>query len=359
MRLLCAVLVALSIAAPSRAQEPAHPLDGLSASEHWTIRDVLLASGQADADTRFLYASLHEPPKAEVLAWRPGQSFRREAFVHLVKDTGGYEAVVDLRGHRVVSFREVTDRQYMANRAEDDAAGAAMLAHPEVQQALGQRGIRDLSTVVCFPINHGYFDLAEERGRRLARVSCFDNHQAVSSWGAPIGGLYAVVDLKDASVVRVVDTGARPAASLMGEHHPEAIGPTRPALSPILVSQPSGPGYALDGQEVSWDGWKFHFRVDPRRGVIISLVRHEDAGRDRSVLYQASLSELFVPYIESGRTVELPELLRPRNLPVNLRRHRKSARAGTGLPGLRHVLQRSDRLGERRALRAAATGVPV
>ena len=85
-------------------------------------------------------------------------------------------------------------------------------------------------------------------------------------------------------------------APALGEHHDEAIGPARKALPPIILSQPDGPGYKLDGHQVSWEGWRFHFRVDQRRGLVLSLIGHQDGDEFRSVLYQASLSELFVPY---------------------------------------------------------------
>ena len=62
---------------------------------------------------QILYAGLNEPPKAEVLVWRSGAAFRREARVHLVQSNVGYEAVVDLMNRRVLEFTEVTDRQYM------------------------------------------------------------------------------------------------------------------------------------------------------------------------------------------------------------------------------------------------------
>ncbi|MCZ6916045.1 MAG: hypothetical protein O7I93_04635, partial [Gemmatimonadetes bacterium] len=52
------------------------------------------------------YVSLHEPPKAEVLAWRAGEDFRREAFVHLIQSGAGYEAVLDLEGRRVLEWRD-------------------------------------------------------------------------------------------------------------------------------------------------------------------------------------------------------------------------------------------------------------
>jgi predicted PurR-regulated permease PerM len=62
--------------------------------------------------------------------------------------------------------------------------------------------------------------------------------------------------------------------------------------------QPKGASYTLNGHEVEWQNWKFHFRMDMRRGLVVSRVRYVDAGKERSVMYQGSLSELFVPYMD-------------------------------------------------------------
>ncbi|MBM4187171.1 MAG: hypothetical protein FJ206_07645 [Gemmatimonadetes bacterium] len=289
-----AVLAPFSLA----AQQPTHPLDGLTAAEHWVIYDVLQAAGKTDSSTLYVYEGLHEPPKAEVLAWRPGAAFRREAMVQVVQREIGYEGVIDLIGRKLLSWREATKRQYMVTRSEGRAAGDATVAHPEVRAALRRRGITDFRMIYCSAANEGYLDTPEERGRRLARMLCFNTRGAVSGVGAPIDGLQVVVDLQTAKVVRVTDTGVLPAATLSGEHHPEAIGPTRAPLPPLGVSQPMGPGFKLDGTQVSWDNWRFHFRLDPRRGLVLSQIRTVDQGRERSVLYQASLSELLVLYMD-------------------------------------------------------------
>ncbi|MDX1579170.1 MAG: hypothetical protein R3266_11835, partial [Gemmatimonadota bacterium] len=290
-------LLALMLPAPVFAQAPAHPLDGLSVAEHWTLYETLRDSGELeDEDVRFLYAGLHEPPKAEVLAWTPGQDFRREALVHLVQDGAGYEAVVDVRAGQVLDFREVTDRQYMTSDSEGREAAGALMEHPDFLAGLDRRGIVDRDMLVCFPISDGYFDLPEERGRRIARVTCWNRIGSLSGLGSPISSLVGIVDLESGEVLRVLDMDPTPAAPSIGEHHAEAVGATRDPLPPLVVSQPMGTGFELDGHEVAWEGWRFHFRVDQRRGIVLSRVRHETDGGDRSVLYQASLSELFVPY---------------------------------------------------------------
>lgn len=287
------------VTVPSAAQSYGHPLDHLSAAEHWAVYEALKASGRTDSTMKIAYIGLHEPPKAEVLAWRPGggQPVRREAFVHLVQSGAGYDAVVDLAGKRVLAWRDVAGRNYMATEAEDGMVHELMIAHPDVQAGLRKRGITDQNHLWCGGSNEGFFDLPEERGRRIIRALCRDGRGRFSGPGRRIDGLVGVVDVTQRKVLRVLDRDV-PVSEPEGEYDATAVGPTRPALPPLLTTQPMGPGFTVEGQQVSWENWRFHFRIDPRRGVVLSLVRWQDGTRERSILYQASLSELFVPYMD-------------------------------------------------------------
>src|SRR5207237_4408827 len=77
-------------------------------------------------------------------------------------------------------------------------------------------------------------------------------------------------------------------------------GPVPEPRSGIAIEQRPGPGFRLEGQTVTWAAWQFHVRVDPRLGLVVSMVRFLDRGTARSVLYQGSMSELFVPYMDPG-----------------------------------------------------------
>jgi primary-amine oxidase len=298
MRTLLVFLAAGLVGTNLTAQAPKHPLDGLSAREHWAIYDALIASGNTDSTTRYLYVALHEPPKAEVLAWKPGQPFRREGFVHLFQDAKGYEAVVDIAAKKLLSWREVPGRQYMAVAGEEETVNELLLKDSRVREAIRRRGITDFTHVNCYPQNEGYFDLPEERNHRVMRAVCGSERGRYTGFGESFEGLVVIVDLTDKKILRVIDTGVRPSSGPVGEYDAETIGSPREIKTPLAVSQPMGPAFTLEGQEVSWQNWKFHFRVDARRGIVLSLVRYSDAGRDRSVLYQGSLSELFVPYMD-------------------------------------------------------------
>ena len=298
MRMKSLVAALSLVASVAQAQAPTHPLDGLSARETWAVYDALVASGKTDSTTRYLYMGLHEPPKTEVLAWKSGQPFRREASVHLIQARRGYEAVVDITGKKVLSWKEVPGRQYMTSRGEGEAADGLAMKDARVRDAIKKRGITDFTNVGCSPANHGYFDLPEERGHRVVHLTCGDEHNRVSGYEETFGGLVVVVDLTDMKVLRVVDTGVQPSTGPFGDHDAEAIGATRETKNPVSMIQPLGPSFLLNGQQVSWQNWKFHFRVDQRRGIVLSMVKYTDEGKDRSIMYEGSLSELFVPYMD-------------------------------------------------------------
>lgn len=289
----------LFVAGAVSAQAPQHPLDGLSGREHWVVYDALVASGRTDTTTKYLYVGLNEPPKSEVQGWRAGQTFRREALVHLVQGATGYEAVVDLTGKRVLAWTQVPGRQFMIPAAEFGQMSRIALKDPRVLAAIRRRGITDLAHVSC-GANHGYLDQPEERGRRVMRITCNDDRGVVTGYGPEIEGLVIIADLTDDRIIDVTDRGVQPTGEPFGAYDAEAIGPTRETRSPVRMVQPLGPSYELNGHQVSWQNWKFHFRVDPRRGVVLSQVTYADGGKDRSVMYQGSLSELFVPYMDAS-----------------------------------------------------------
>lgn len=283
---------------PAAADAPRHPLDPLTAAEYQAAVAALRRANHVDEHSRYPMITLQEPPKAEVWSWQPGQPVRRAAFLVVKQGAQTFEAVVDLSDDRVVSWREVKGVQPGLLLEEWTAAQEIVLAHPDWQAAVRQRGITNLDGIVCVPLTVGYYGLAEEEGRRLFKVPCFDGRGTKNFWARPIEGLTAVVDINRRAVIKLIDTGVVPIPQAPADLDPAAVGALRPAPTPLVTSQPQGPGFTLQGHEVSWQGWRFHVRLDIRVGPVISLVRYDDHGTLRSVLYQGSLSELFVPYMD-------------------------------------------------------------
>jgi primary-amine oxidase len=77
-----------------------------------------------------------------------------------------------------------------------------------------------------------------------------------------------------------------------------AAGTLRAARRPTRLTQPAGGNVRIDGHSVSWGPWRFHVRIDPRVGTVISLARWIDGRAERPVLYQGYMSEMFVPYMD-------------------------------------------------------------
>lgn len=294
-----ALLLAIMVLAPrASSAQVRHPLDPLTWQEHWVLLEVLRNTGHYNDSTRLAQARLEEPAKALVWAWRPGQPIPRAAHAVVKQQAATYEAVVDLGNQRLVSWTEMTGVQPNFLDEEFGAMTAEVKKNPEFLAAMKKRGYTDLTFVDCFGGPPGRFGTPEEEGRRIAWVHCSDARMVRNRWTRQIEGLVVVVDVNQKKVLRVVDEGVVPVPTVNADYDDAAIGPLRPAAPPILVSQPGGPGFTLDGHTVTWQSWSFHVRPDQRVGMIISTVRYRDGDRERPVLYQGSLSEIFVPYMD-------------------------------------------------------------
>lgn len=294
---VAAATVMFAMVQPMWSQKPKHPLDGLTATEMWTVFDVLQSSGKVDLKTRFPMVQLKEAPKEEVLAWKSGQPMRREAFVMVKQGPRTIEAVVDVNNKKLVSWTEIKGVQPPAIADEQDEIDDAVKENAEFQRALKRRGITNLSTIVCGGSSAGYFGTAEEQGRRLLLITCQDVRGSLEAAGRTIEGLTALWDVNEKKVLRVTDTGVVPVPQTDQYYDVASVGVLR-QMAPVSVQQPMGPDFRLDGQSVSWQKWNFHFRIDRRVGLIISNVGYQDGERLRSILYEGSLSEMFSPYMD-------------------------------------------------------------
>ena len=273
-----------------------HPLDSLDAQEIVGAVSLLRKAGHADGDTYFASISLREPPKATVLAWNAGEPILRAADVVMRAKQRTYAAVVDLSRGQVESFRELPGVQPSIGTREFSLASGSATADSRMREGFEKRGITDSSQLFCAPRSIGNFGEPEERSRRLVKVDCFDIRGVRTNvFATPIEGLFATVDLDTGEVLEVTDLGVLPLPPGVGEIDVESIGAQRTA-NPIVQSAPLGSNVRIDGSVVRWQKWSFHLRWDVRAGAIISQVSFDEGDSPRSVLYQGSMGEIFVPY---------------------------------------------------------------
>src|SRR6201985_1745745 len=301
MRAFLRGLIALpTLSAPVWGQTavPHHPLDALTTQEYWTIHDVLEQSGHLTDKTLFSSVLLREPAKDQVLVWKAGDVIPREADVILEDGGKTIEARFDITGRKLESWTQVPGVQAPITGSELDTMNDIVKKDPRVIAALKHHGVTDLAGVRCEPIPITWMIFPEQSGSRIGFGDCTDSHGVYHPWGRAVEGVYILADLTSEKVLRVVDNDPVP-MSTSDINYEEGDATPRPGTKPLLLTQPQGPSYSIDNGEVVWQNWHFHFRLDPRVGPVINLVRYQDGDRLRSVMYEGSLSEMYVPYMDS------------------------------------------------------------
>jgi primary-amine oxidase len=277
-----------------------HALEPLSADEIVVAMRILREEQGLTERHRIVQIALHEPPKAAVLA---GQDTDREAFVIVIdRDRQqSHEAVVSVTGGRVRQWKEIVGSQPPFTFEEFAEAEQACINDPGYREAVAKRGITDLSLLMVDPWSAGAYEDSE--GRRLTRALTWVRASPDDNgYAHPLEGLLTVVDLHAGKVVKIEDHGVVQVPMSDGNYIPKYVGMLRDDIKPISISQPEGPSWEIDGYHVSWQRWKFRVGFTPREGLVLHQVTYADGGRDRSVLYRASVAEMVVPYGDPSPT---------------------------------------------------------
>jgi primary-amine oxidase len=273
-----------------------HPLDALTPEEYWKIYKILYDAGKLEDKTIFASLLLHEPPKSEVLAWKPGDPIPRQADAVLLTKGKSYAALIDIASGKLQSYAELKGLQAPVSEEEMHGFEDVLKSDPRIVGALKKRGITDLRLVSCYVTPAGYVALPEQTaGRRIGWGGCVYTANAKYGWDREIPGIFFVVDMNEKKIVRFSDYGAVPMPPSTSIYDAEG-GPALPGTKPFLIAQPDGPSFTIKDGEVSWQNWRFRFRLDPRVGPVVNQVFYRDEGKSRSVLYEGSLSEMYVPY---------------------------------------------------------------
>jgi primary-amine oxidase len=279
-----------------------HPLDALTPEEYWKVYNVIQSAGKLADKTLFSSILFQEPAKTDVLAWKPGMPIVRKADVVLLTEGKSYAAVVDISAGKLESYTELKKDQSPVTESEMHGYDDLLKKDPQVVAALKKRGITDLRLVTCYVTPAGYVGLQEQtEGRRIGWGGCTYSANAKFAWDREIPGIFFVVDMNTKKITRFSDYGAVPMPAATSIYDADG-GPALPGTKPLLISQPNGPSFVIKDGEVSWQNWRFRFRLDPRVGPVVNLVNYQDGDKQRSVLYEGELSEMYVPYQDPEET---------------------------------------------------------
>lgn len=283
-----------------------HPLEPLTNAEVQQAVKILRTAGKVTPTTRFVSISLKEPSKQAVHGFTGTQAPPREAFVVLFDNgsNSAFEATLSLAKNELLNWKHIPGAQPTMTIDEQVECEQAVLASPDFKAALKKHyGISDTSLVMVDIWSAGNYGSEEDRTKRLARPLCFVRTDPTDNgYAKPIEGIRPVVDLNTMKVIRVEEHGHWDLPPGQSNYAADRTPAFRQDIKPLEIKQPEGPSFQVDGHHVRWQKWSFVVGFNAREGLTLHHLRYNDGGKDRSVLYRASLTEMVVPYGDPGVT---------------------------------------------------------
>jgi primary-amine oxidase len=289
---------------------PAYPLDPLTANEFATLKSILSKQAFLGPRPDYVWVQLQEPPKAEVLAFKPGRPMRREAQVVALSPErhNAFEMVVDLNARKLESIKDLGNLQPFFAESEYRKAREIVDSSPEIRAALAKRGYK----LTGKPSDRFYVDFyaagqapqASVNGKtiRAMRVLFADRQGGINHYGPYVEGLQALVDIYGGRLIAIEDTPGAVAHQWVPEDifDRKVLGP-RFSQTGLSIAPATIPDLKLAGNHVVWGNWDFRFSFNQREGLVLHQISYNDGGRLRSICYRAAVSELLVPYADPSK----------------------------------------------------------
>ena len=299
-------LIQLTPRIPSSSTKTRHPLEPLDAREVSAAVAILTEHGKVTPTTRFVSIALKEPDKQLVHDQADPASIPRLAFAVLFDNATNfcYEATLALADSKLMSWAHVPGVQPTMTIDEQAECEEAVRSSEVFKEALKRHtGVDDTSLLMVDIWSAGNYGEPEDSTRRLARPLCFLRTDPMDNgYVRPIEGLRPIVDLNTMEVVRVEEYGHWEVPPGEANYAAGRMDRFRRDIKPLEILQPDGPSFEVNGYEVAWQKWKFVIGFNAREGLTLHHLRYEDEGRDRSILYRASMTEMVVPYADPGPT---------------------------------------------------------
>jgi primary-amine oxidase len=301
-----------------------HPLAPLTAAEIEAASAAVKAAKRLKDTARFVYISLYEPSKHDVIAFENGTTARApDRLVKVVlrerAERATYEGVVRLPtggadgadgAAEVIDFRRVPGVQPSVMLEEFLAAEDIVRKDPRWQEAMRKRGIEDFDLCMIDPWSTPNVEpgVGPADGRFVSPLTWVRGGPDDNGYAHPVENVLTRVDLDTLTVVKVEDHGVIPIPEKSANYTADKItdpdnipffpdGP-RTDVKPFDIVQHQGPGFTVENNHLSWQKWDLRIGFTPREGLVLHQVKY--AGR--SIIHRASLSEMFVPYGDPGLT---------------------------------------------------------
>ncbi|MBW4615233.1 MAG: primary-amine oxidase [Desmonostoc vinosum HA7617-LM4] len=299
----CIVIIVISLGFIGilSAQRPSifHPLTALTEGEIKTAVVVIKKTKTLSETAAFGMIALQEPDKKEVLNFTNIQPITRKAFLVIYDrlQNKTYEGVVNLNTQTLSYWKEIPNVQPAIMNSEYEIATQVVKNDPRWQKAMQKRGITNFDQVKISCWAPGILNQQEQTaGNRLCRALSYYQGARWNFYSSPIEGVLVTVNLNTGKIASFTDNGIVPFSQENWNYDVQSLGKLLSAPKALKILQPNGTSFQIKGNEINWQGWKFHYLMHPRSGLVLYLVSYNDGAKVRPVLYRASLSEMVVPY---------------------------------------------------------------
>lgn len=307
----------------------------------------------ADSGVLFSYITLQEPPKAYVNSWNPLQGTKRVAqtLIYGMDTNESWQFLSDLNNNNIFRSDQVAvipPLDTFAEPANTVVGLTTLLADdPQVIESLQKRGLTraDLfvppgsppGTVPKVQFFSNPFETLVDKLKKNKQCcqeiisSCDGNKRLFyltftltlvqppfqppnaqfpdvieNAFFSFIDGLIVIVDATNQRIFKVVDEYCVPLPFLIPDPVAYDTMQHKLSMNPINITQPMGPSFNIEGNEIEWDNWKLKYNYHPRTGVQLYDIKYFDslatneAGQHyphyRDVMYKLSIDESGVYY---------------------------------------------------------------
>ncbi|KAJ0333889.1 hypothetical protein COL154_010668 [Colletotrichum chrysophilum] len=294
-------------AIPDLSAKPlGHPLDPLSVDEIRVAAKLIRTYAKFNT-LKFNCLTLREPEKGCYAAFRAGKGPRppRRAFAIVLKKGTSQcaEVIANLTALEVESWKAVAEVAPTLTLEDLDVTEKIARKDSRIVQLCREVGITDMSKVYFDAWAIG-FDHRWGFERRLQQgLPYYRNSQLDNQYAHPLD--FSVVVDTETEEILAIDVrhvnGERTKVPLEEHNYlPEFVQNTYDGskLKPLDIIQPQGVSFDMQGNELSWAGYKMHVGFNYREGIVISDVRMHDhyEQRDRALFNRISVVEMVVPY---------------------------------------------------------------
>ncbi|KAE8451561.1 hypothetical protein EG329_003634 [Mollisiaceae sp. DMI_Dod_QoI] len=293
------------------SQGTKHPLDPLSAEEVVQVSS-LLKSKSPDKSLHFKIITIIEPPKEKLRpflkAERNGTAGpplpRRASALYYHRGTANlFLAEVNIESNSVEKLEKLDSRLHGQNDIDEiTELRDACLKDPKVQEQIKKFKLPEHLEVVCDTWPYG-----RDSEQNLPRyIQCYlfarSSHPGSNHYDNPLP-ISPVLDMTTKEVIDILRLPTGSDATVNHDavyephepkeyHHDLQSQPARTDLKPLIIHQPEGVSFTIDGYLIKWQKWRFRLGFTWREGMVLHDVTYDG----RELFHRLSLSEMFVPY---------------------------------------------------------------